>query len=115
MMPNGTVKCVQVVARPAAGEAPESVLLIGGGDRHHRAANRPKKPCGSRLIFSDLTHDAIFIRDAWNGVVRSWNRGAEALYGWTAEEAEGETVLGLLKTVFPIPLERISWRSCWSA
>jgi PAS domain S-box-containing protein len=54
----------------------------------------------------DLTHDAIFLRDM-NAVVRSWNRGAEALYGWTAKEAEGKSVPELLKTVFPIPLERI--------
>jgi PAS domain S-box-containing protein len=53
-----------------------------------------------------LTHDAIFIRDM-NGVVRNWNRGAEALYGWTAEEAEGKIALELLKTVFPISLERV--------
>jgi PAS domain S-box-containing protein len=53
----------------------------------------------------NLTHDAIFIRDL-NGVVRNWNRGAETLYGWTAEEAEGRIAHDLLKTVFPISLER---------
>jgi PAS domain S-box-containing protein len=54
----------------------------------------------------NLAHDAIFIRDM-NGVVRNWNRGAEVLYGWTAEEAEGKTAPDLLKTVLPVPLERI--------
>jgi PAS domain S-box-containing protein len=105
MMPNGAVKCVQVVARRAAGEAPESVLLIGAVTdiTERKLAEETLREQADLL---DLTHDAIFIRDM-NGVVRSWNRGAEALYGWTAEEAEGEIVPGLLKTVFPIPLERI--------
>jgi PAS domain S-box-containing protein len=40
-------------------------------------------------------------------VVRSWNRAAEALYGWTAEEAKGKVVTRLLKTVLPEPRERI--------
>jgi PAS domain S-box-containing protein len=53
-----------------------------------------------------LTHDAIFVRDM-NGVITYWNRGAEALYGWTAEQAEGRIARELLKTVSPIPRERI--------
>ena len=54
----------------------------------------------------DLTHDAIFVRDM-HDVVQYWNRGAEQLYGWTAEEAAGKTTHDLLKTVFPIPLAEI--------
>ncbi len=54
----------------------------------------------------DLAHDAIFVCDM-NKVVTYWSRGAEALYGWTAEEASGKPAADLLKTVFPAPLERI--------
>jgi PAS domain S-box-containing protein len=53
-----------------------------------------------------LTHDAIFVRDM-NGVITYWNRGAEALYGWTAEEARGQAAPELLKTKHPVPFERI--------
>jgi two-component system sensor kinase FixL len=42
-----------------------------------------------------------------NGVITYWNRGAEELYGWTAAQAEGKIARKLLKTVFPIPRERI--------
>ena len=53
-----------------------------------------------------LTHDSIYVRDM-NAVIRYWNRGAEVLYGWSAEQAVGEVAHELLKTVFPVPLEQI--------
>jgi formate hydrogenlyase transcriptional activator len=53
-----------------------------------------------------LTHDSVYVRDM-NGVIRYWNRGAEALYGWPAEHAVGEVAHQLLKTVSPLPLEQI--------
>ena len=58
----------------------------------------------ARLL--DLTHDGIFIRDL-EGKIRTWNRGAEELYGWTAKEAIGAVAQQLLRTVFPLPWERI--------
>lgn len=36
-----------------------------------------------------------------------WNRGPEAMFGWTADEASGNTSNRLLKTVFPEPPEQI--------
>jgi len=53
-----------------------------------------------------LTHDPIFVRDM-SGVVTYWNRGAEELYGWTAEKAIGRITDDLLQTVFPKPFEEI--------
>jgi two-component system cell cycle sensor histidine kinase/response regulator CckA len=34
----------------------------------------------------ELAHDAIFVRSL-DGKIQYWNKGAEELYGWTAEEA----------------------------
>lgn len=56
----------------------------------------------------DLTHDGIFVRDM-HDVITYWSRGAEQLYGWTAEKAVGKaTTHQLLKTVFPGPLDEIN-------
>jgi PAS domain S-box-containing protein len=55
----------------------------------------------------DLTHDTIFVRDTAD-VITYWNRGAEELYGWTAEQAIGKRSHELLQTVFPAPLEEIN-------
>jgi PAS domain S-box-containing protein len=54
----------------------------------------------------NLTHDTIFVRDM-NHVITYWNRGAQELYGWTAEQAVGKHSRELLHTVFPIPIEQI--------
>ena len=48
----------------------------------------------------NLTHDTIFVRDM-SDVITYWNRGAQELYGWTAEEAIGKRAHELLQTVFP--------------
>ena len=54
----------------------------------------------------DLTHDTIFVRDM-SDVISYWNRGAQELFGWTAEEAIGKPADELLQTVYPVPVEEI--------
>jgi PAS domain S-box-containing protein len=54
----------------------------------------------------NLTHDTIFVRDM-SDVITYWNRGAEELYGWTAEDAMGKYSQQLLQTVFPVPVDDI--------
>jgi PAS domain S-box-containing protein len=48
----------------------------------------------------NLTHDTIFVRDM-NDVITYWNRGAQELYGWSAEEALGRRSQDLLRPIFP--------------
>ena len=55
----------------------------------------------------NLTHDTIFVRDM-SDVITYWNRGAQELYGWRAEEAIGKRSHDLLRTVFPAPLDDIA-------
>ncbi len=54
----------------------------------------------------NLAHDAILVRDPISRVI-SWNRGAEELYGWTAQEALGRVTHTLLHTRFPTSLAEI--------
>jgi PAS domain S-box-containing protein len=54
----------------------------------------------------NLTHDTIFVRDI-SDTITYWNRGAQELYGWTAEEALGKHSHQLLQTEFPIPIDEV--------
>ncbi|HEY6441945.1 MAG TPA: PAS domain S-box protein [Candidatus Acidoferrales bacterium] len=54
----------------------------------------------------NVTHDAIFVRDLEDRIVY-WNRAAERLYGWQAEEARGQVARDLLQKRFPVPLADI--------
>lgn len=63
----------------------------------------------SQAALLDLTHDAIFVRDPAN-IITYWNRGAEQLYGWTADDAIGRNANDLLKTRYPTDLAGINAR-----
>jgi PAS domain S-box-containing protein len=54
----------------------------------------------------NLTHDTIFVRDM-SDIITYWNRGAEELYGWLADDAIGKHSHQLLQTDFPIPIEKV--------
>jgi PAS domain S-box-containing protein len=54
----------------------------------------------------NLTHDTIFVRDM-DDIISYWNRGAEELYGWRAEEVVGKRSHQLLQTDFPIPIQEV--------
>jgi len=64
-----------------------------------------------------LSHDAIFVR-RFDGVIESWNRGAQELYGFSREEAIGRISHDLLATSFPQPLAEIEAElrsgGCWA-
>ena len=64
----------------------------------------------------NLTHDAICVC-SMSGVIAYWNRAAEKLYGWTADEAVGRVSHALLKTIFSAPLDHIEAEllrtGCW--
>jgi PAS domain S-box-containing protein len=54
----------------------------------------------------ELAHDAIIVRDSSSSII-FWNRGAEELYGWTAQEAIGQVTHALLHTRFPMSRETV--------
>jgi PAS domain S-box-containing protein len=60
-------------------------------EAHHR----------ERAELLELATEAIIVRD-FQGAIRFWNSGAEALYGWHREEVLGRDLHELLQTVFPV-------------
>jgi PAS domain S-box-containing protein len=60
----------------------------------------------TRADLLELASEAIIVRDL-GGITRFWNHGAETLYGWSREEAIGQDLHSLLKTIFPVSREAI--------
>src|ERR1700732_5113288 len=71
-----------------------------------RAEQQSEATLREQASLLNLTHDAIFLREM-NGTIKYWNRGAEELYGWPAEQALGRVSQELLKTIFPVPLQKV--------
>lgn len=60
----------------------------------------------------DLANDAILVRSA-EDKISYWNQGAERLYGWTSAEVLGKSTHEVLRTEFPVPLEKIKSTDYW--
>ena len=105
VMADGSVKYLRAVGNCARSEDPGRIVFIGAvTDVTER--KRAEETLREQANLLNLTHDAIFVRDM-NGGITYWNRGAEALYGWTAGQAEGRIARELLKTVSSVPRDRI--------
>jgi PAS domain S-box-containing protein len=63
-------------------------------EAHHR----------ERAELLELATEAIIVRD-FQGAIRFWNSGAEALYGWPSDEVVGRNLHQTLGTVFPASKE----------
>jgi len=62
---------------------------------------------GQQRRLLDLAHDAIIVRDPVRSTVTYWNREAQELYGYSAEQAHGQVTHALLQTEFPGSLEEV--------
>jgi PAS domain S-box-containing protein len=105
LMPDGSVKHLNVVGRPLINEPGE--LQFVGAVMDITARKLAEEALRERAQLLDLTHDTIFVRNM-DDVISLWNRGAEQLYGWNKDEAHGHITHQLLRTIFPAPLEEIT-------
>ena len=86
---------------PAVGPAPETVSCVFGA----APVADETRPAGAAVV--ELSPDAIVSTDL-EGIIRSWNPGAERLYGYTAAEALGRSI-----TLLEIFERRERWSALW--
>lgn len=79
------------VVRDGNGKA---VRMVGGMNDISEAKERENR-LAQQAALLDKAHDAIIVRDMQNRITY-WNRSAERIYGWTAEEAVGRRIDTLL-------------------
>jgi two-component system cell cycle sensor histidine kinase/response regulator CckA len=65
-----------------------------------RARQRAEETIREQAALLDVAHDAILLCGL-EGSLSFWNKGAERLYGWTAQEATGKNVSELLHKPLP--------------
>ncbi|MBV9119379.1 MAG: PAS domain S-box protein [Chloroflexi bacterium] len=83
-------------------------IVVNVRDVSERRLAEERALAAANLI-EQLTEDAILIADP-DGKVRSWNRGAERLFGWTKEEVIGKpspVVPGDYKSTSQVILKRV--------
>lgn len=64
---------------------------LAGNLAYGISALRARARLREQATLMDKAHDAIVVRTL-DGTVTFWNKGAERLYGWTAQEAVGQRV-----------------------
>jgi PAS domain S-box-containing protein len=102
--PDGTRRWVGVRGFPIR-DAAGQVIRLGGlaEDITERKEAAEKIAAFTRML--DLARDAIMVRNFETTRVEYWNRGAETLYGYRAEEAIGRPVSEL------IPMDHPGWHA----
>jgi PAS domain S-box-containing protein len=88
---NGSMIFVEVVSRIIVIDGRELKLAVTEDITERKLAQDRIRDQAALL---DLASDAIVVRDV-EGCIQFWNKGAERLYGWTAQEAVGSPLAKL--------------------
>ncbi|OPX99572.1 MAG: Blue-light-activated protein [Syntrophorhabdus sp. PtaU1.Bin002] len=103
---DGTVHGVVLVFRDfTERKAAEQALQRAHDELEERVEKRTAE-LKRQAELLDLARDAIIVRDG-KGKISFWSSGAEDTYGWTKDEATGNTMQRLLQAKSAIPLKQI--------
>ncbi|HET8829253.1 MAG TPA: PAS domain S-box protein, partial [Pelobium sp.] len=91
---DGTFKSLRVFSRPVFDE---HGALIGSHNTLAEPTKDSEQDTKSAILSAIIEHsdDAIISKDL-NGIIKSWNKGAERIFGYTEAEAVGKSILMLI-------------------
>ena len=89
--PGGEIRDIHVVGHPVFSPSGDLVEFVG---TMMDVTERKRGEQATRLLAAvvESSHDAIVSKDL-DGIITSWNKAAERLFGYAAEEAVGQNIL----------------------
>lgn len=96
---DGTVRSIQAYGEVICDETGQPVKMIGV-DQDITERKQAEEALHYQATLLENVSDAVISADM-KFVVRSWNRAAETLYGWTADEAIGRNFTVLVNPQYP--------------